>query len=330
MKLPYFRWFPSEAEVDEDYRCLSLEEIGLFHHCLNWGWIQDGLPEDTEAIRKTINVSKSEFNRAWPKVSRKFELVDGRWRNKRQEEERIRVKSKSDKNSANSAYGQSSGPGHIYLVQRDNGQIKIGSTENVARRIAQLKYKYNAQGLKLLASFRVSDMRESETSLHREYEGKRATGEWFALSREDVSKIRITLGGDKSITDTGDSKGDNKYHPALRAYDSDSISGLGVQGEGVDDIVERVIALHPNKTYPDYARHAFVELIETAADPTAEARKIEAAHKLWVRYWRDHFDDERFVPKLHEFLRGGTWKNSPPNISRNSSQPHPAFIRSAL
>jgi len=244
MKFPYFRWFPADATVDDDYRRFTVEEKGLFHVCLNHGWLSDGLPGDLDELPEFLGVSRTTFSRCWRNVSKKWVLVEGRLRNKRQEEERQKVIKKSESNSK------------------------------------------AANSTKRMLSIRSSN-------------AKRMLSECSANGSQ-------------------------------RAYGSNSDSGLGVQGEGVEDVVGRIIALHPNKAYPDYASHAFVEIVETAEDPVAEARKIEAAHKLWIRYWSDHYDDDRFVPKLHEFLRGGTWKNTPPNGNRSSSQPHPAFIRSAL
>jgi hypothetical protein len=42
--LPYFRWFPADAETDHNYAALNDAELGLFHRLLNRSWINGGLP----------------------------------------------------------------------------------------------------------------------------------------------------------------------------------------------------------------------------------------------------------------------------------------------
>ncbi len=146
------------------------------------------------------------------------------------------------------------------------------------------------------------------------------------------SRQRSTSGKAELQLTYSSGSGTNKSSGTSPSSSPTSTSSPSLQGNGLDDISGRMIQLHANKSYPDYARHALVELVENLEDPVSEALNIEAAHKAWVRYWREN-DKEEFEPRLDQFLRGGTWKNAPPKPSSGSpwgSQPHPAFIRSAL
>ena len=96
---PYFRWWPADADTDENYTSLSDAELGFFHRCLNRSWINDGLPEDLNELARTMKVTKSYLNRMWPRVSLLFsEHKDGRLGNRRQEQERQLAIHRSDAN----------------------------------------------------------------------------------------------------------------------------------------------------------------------------------------------------------------------------------------
>ena len=109
MKLPYFRWYPADFDVDENVKLMNLEEIGLFALCLNHAWINGSLPADTEKIRRSMKISKTQFDRAWKSVSHCFEETDGRLTNRRQEVERSLALDKSKKaaDAARTRYGRS-------------------------------------------------------------------------------------------------------------------------------------------------------------------------------------------------------------------------------
>ena len=111
--LPYFRWYAADAETDENYSSLTDAELGFFHRCLNKSWINEGLPADLDRLAATMRVTKSQFAKVWPAVSKCFMLTDGdqpRWVNRRQEEERSLAVAKSKKasDSVRSRYVRSS------------------------------------------------------------------------------------------------------------------------------------------------------------------------------------------------------------------------------
>lgn len=99
-ELPYFRWYPADAESDFRYSALSLPELGLFHRCLNFSWLNEGLPADPMEIGRSLRVSVRDIKALWPRVSECFELRDGRAYNRRQEEERAHARTKSERNTS--------------------------------------------------------------------------------------------------------------------------------------------------------------------------------------------------------------------------------------
>ena len=107
--LPYFRWFPADAETDNAYSALDDRELGFFHRCLNRSWLNDGLPADREELARTMKVSRVYLEKLWPRVSKLFQEADGKIFNRRQEEERTKAKTKSEAatNSVRTRYERS-------------------------------------------------------------------------------------------------------------------------------------------------------------------------------------------------------------------------------
>lgn len=99
--LPYFRWYPADAESDAKYAAMTLSELGLFHRCLNHAWLNDGLSSSVEEMSRELRISEKEIRPLWSRVSKCFvpSAVDDRVRNNRQEEERSHAVSKSSKSS---------------------------------------------------------------------------------------------------------------------------------------------------------------------------------------------------------------------------------------
>lgn len=97
-KLPYFCWYPTDFEVDENVKLMNIEEVGLYAICLNHSWINGSLPADPLEIARAMKVPKGQFLRAWPRVVPCFvQRDDGRWTNRRQEYERSSAIAKSKK-----------------------------------------------------------------------------------------------------------------------------------------------------------------------------------------------------------------------------------------
>src|SRR5262249_15395357 len=140
-----FKWFPSDAEGDDFYASLTDSEGFTYHRLLNRAWLNDGIPCDIGEMARILKKSRSYIERIWPKLSSRWVVSPrdpSRLVNPRQEEEYQAAVTKTLKTSTASAYGQSDGPGYLYLIQRpEDGAIKIGSSKNVPRRLAQLRYK---------------------------------------------------------------------------------------------------------------------------------------------------------------------------------------------
>ncbi|MES2393502.1 MAG: hypothetical protein V4555_17835 [Acidobacteriota bacterium] len=99
--LPYFRWFPADAETDEAYSALTDPELGFFHRCLNKAWLNDGLPSEPDEIARVMKVTRQYLDKVWPRVSKMFSQRNdnpSRLGNRRQEEERSHAIEKGEKN----------------------------------------------------------------------------------------------------------------------------------------------------------------------------------------------------------------------------------------
>lgn len=97
--LPYYRWYPADAETDEAYSALSDSECGFFHRCLNRCWINTGLPAQMDELARVMKVNPIYLEKTWDRVGRLFFECDGRLFNKRQEEERSYAMTKSERNT---------------------------------------------------------------------------------------------------------------------------------------------------------------------------------------------------------------------------------------
>ena len=109
--LPYFRWFPADAGMDETYAAMTYEERGFYHSLLNFSWINAGLPVDLEQLRRVMQVPPQDFDRLWARVFRRFEERDGRLVDPRQEAERDHATSKSRQASEAAVRRHSPGSG---------------------------------------------------------------------------------------------------------------------------------------------------------------------------------------------------------------------------
>lgn len=79
------------------------------------------------------------------------------------------------------------GAGWVYLIKGD-GAYKIGIARDPVARMADLQTSTHVK-LELVHKIQVPDMRAKEYELHLKYADKRAHGEWFKLTPEDVADI---------------------------------------------------------------------------------------------------------------------------------------------
>ena len=101
--------YPADAETDENFRLMSLEERGMFWTLLNHAWINDGIPFETMRLSRLCGITEERFKSLWKCVGECFYLDNGRMRNKRQEEERTYAieKSKKATDAVRTRYGRS-------------------------------------------------------------------------------------------------------------------------------------------------------------------------------------------------------------------------------
>ncbi len=96
--LPYFRWYPKDAETDENFKRMTDQEAGFYLRCLNHCWINGSLPADFAEMGETLNRPTEYCERLWPRLSKCFRLKEGRLINPRQEIERASAKEQAAKN----------------------------------------------------------------------------------------------------------------------------------------------------------------------------------------------------------------------------------------
>ncbi|WP_395138279.1 GIY-YIG nuclease family protein [Armatimonas sp.] len=80
-------------------------------------------------------------------------------------------------------------PEFVYLVQADNGLVKIGRTRNIKNRLSELRVGSPCE-LELLVMVKALDCVLLEQRLHRRFAKTRVRGEWFRLSMEDIEYVR--------------------------------------------------------------------------------------------------------------------------------------------
>jgi len=80
-------------------------------------------------------------------------------------------------------------PGWIYVLKADNGMCKIGQTTNLNKRIKQLGIQLPYE-LEVACTVWTDHVVIAEQILHKHYKEKRAKGEWFALTEENIAEIR--------------------------------------------------------------------------------------------------------------------------------------------
>jgi hypothetical protein len=87
----------------------------------------------------------------------------------------------------------SSRAGQVYVIQSGE-HCKIGRTHDVRKRVLALQTG-SPHPIRLLTVIATEDAMAVEKGLHRRYAHKRRSGEWFALTPEDIAEITSEFGG---------------------------------------------------------------------------------------------------------------------------------------
>lgn len=86
-------------------RRMSLEAKGLYMDILIELWLDGDLPSDEKELSKLLNINPRTFKRIWPELAGKFRVIDGLISHSRVNEERLKMISKSEKNTINGRKG---------------------------------------------------------------------------------------------------------------------------------------------------------------------------------------------------------------------------------
>lgn len=79
--------------------------------------------------------------------------------------------------------------GFVYFAKDPvTSLVKVGKSIDVEKRLYQLKQKYGSE-LQLLDVIKSSDANALEKEIHKGLDPRRAKGEWFILSEEEVEKV---------------------------------------------------------------------------------------------------------------------------------------------
>jgi uncharacterized protein YdaU (DUF1376 family) len=84
-KRPSFPFYPKDWLGSASVSSMPLAAQGLYIRLLAFAWLSDGLPSDSEALRRLAGVERAEWRKLWPVVSSLWEVVDGRLQNRKLE-----------------------------------------------------------------------------------------------------------------------------------------------------------------------------------------------------------------------------------------------------
>jgi len=90
---------------------------------------------------------------------------------------------------------------YVYLFLSSNGLVKIGKTNDLARRYSSLGTMSPIPLVPILA-MEVDSVSNLEGILHAKYAAQRINGEWFALSAKDIYDIQRILCDDRPPSET--------------------------------------------------------------------------------------------------------------------------------
>lgn len=96
--LPFFKWYPADADTDASFRAMDDSDIGFYIRCLNHSWINEGIPADPKERARVMRTRLDTANKRWERVGKCFvtsSLYPERLINLRQETERGLASQKS-------------------------------------------------------------------------------------------------------------------------------------------------------------------------------------------------------------------------------------------
>lgn len=89
---------------------------------------------------------------------------------------------------SDSETGKSIADGYVYLL-KSGDHYKIGKSEDIERRVKEVRTQM-PESLVLVHTIRTDDASGIERYWHQRFQNQRANGEWFKLSRADISAFK--------------------------------------------------------------------------------------------------------------------------------------------
>ena len=78
--------------------------------------------------------------------------------------------------------------GYVYIIETEDGNIKIGKSKAPSKRINSIESSLNIKICKTFVSYKHENFSETEVRLHEKYRMKRISGEWFSVDFEEAKK----------------------------------------------------------------------------------------------------------------------------------------------
>jgi uncharacterized protein YdaU (DUF1376 family) len=87
---PAFQFYARDWLADSDVIAMSCAERGAYINLLAACWLEGSLPTDDGALRRIAGADSEEWEQLWTIVARRFQVRDGRYCNRRLDEERAK------------------------------------------------------------------------------------------------------------------------------------------------------------------------------------------------------------------------------------------------
>jgi hypothetical protein len=84
--------------------------------------------------------------------------------------------------------------GHLYIIQSEEGPVKIGISINPDHRIASIETGSGRYIVRQFVSPAIPAYDELEKEMHRHYQDKRLRGEWFSIDYQEAVRLAHRLG----------------------------------------------------------------------------------------------------------------------------------------
>ncbi len=71
-RLPFFKWYPADADTDQNFRAMDDADIGFYIRCLNHAWINGSIPADPKERARVLRTRLNTANKRWQRVGKCF------------------------------------------------------------------------------------------------------------------------------------------------------------------------------------------------------------------------------------------------------------------